>query len=266
MDVYVATSMRERHEYLFVNDITSKVFRHPRLLHLKLRWFDPTQAFCHDRIDKGLSEALMLKRAKCTLYLAQESDTLGKDSELASTLAQGKPVIAFVPSVENEAAYVEALIQTIARVQSGKSESEIVRDQLGVFAPKLAWEDPSIRAWLDSGENAPSLADIKLVLGRQIRSHYDKRARALKEQHPLGIQINLVDGVANGVLVVRTIEDCANLIYRVLTHRLQFQLEPTQVDGKTYLVLRETISGSVFRVVTGDAMLTNAFWNFFFVS
>jgi hypothetical protein len=50
----------------------------------------PTQAYCSDRIDKGIAEALMLKRAQCTIYLAQESDTLGKDSELASTLAQGK--------------------------------------------------------------------------------------------------------------------------------------------------------------------------------
>lgn len=30
---------------------------------LKLRYFDPTQAFCEDRIDKGLVEGLMLKRA-----------------------------------------------------------------------------------------------------------------------------------------------------------------------------------------------------------
>ena len=47
---------------------------------------------------EGLAEALMLRRAACTIYFAQENDTLGKDSELASTLAQGKPVIAFVPA------------------------------------------------------------------------------------------------------------------------------------------------------------------------
>src|SRR5205085_11019375 len=71
-----------------------------RLRALKLRYFDPTQSDCTSRIDKGLVEALMLKRASCTVYLVQESDTLGKDSELASTLAQGKPVIAFVPSLD----------------------------------------------------------------------------------------------------------------------------------------------------------------------
>jgi hypothetical protein len=87
LDVYVATSMREPHEYLAVNELCRVIFEHPSLAPLKLRWFDPTQAYCQDRIDKGLAEALMLKRAN-TVYLVQESDTLGKDSELASTLAQ----------------------------------------------------------------------------------------------------------------------------------------------------------------------------------
>ena len=114
IDVYVATSMRRRHEYLEVAEFTDDVFKHAAIRDLKLRWFDPTQAYCSDRIDKGLAEALMLKRAKCTLYLAQESDTLGKDSELASTLAQGKPVIAYVPSHSEEqiAASVSRLDET----------------------------------------------------------------------------------------------------------------------------------------------------------
>ena len=76
------------------------LFSDERLRRLKLRHFDPTQSDCASRIDKGLVEALMLKRASCTVYLVQESDTLGKDSELASTLAQGKPVIAYVPSLD----------------------------------------------------------------------------------------------------------------------------------------------------------------------
>ena len=102
LDVYVATSMRKRHEFLAASRLTSEIFRHAELATLKLRWFDPTQAYCKDRVDKGLSEALMLRRALCTIYFAQESDTLGKDSELASTLAQGKTVIAFVPDGQEQ--------------------------------------------------------------------------------------------------------------------------------------------------------------------
>ena len=71
MDVYVATSMRENHQYYAVSKITREIFGTDKLSSLKLRWFDPTQAYCVSRLDKGLAEALMLKRAICTLYLVQ---------------------------------------------------------------------------------------------------------------------------------------------------------------------------------------------------
>jgi hypothetical protein len=48
LDVYVATSMRQRHEFLAVSRLTSEIFSHPELASLKLRWFDPTQAYCRD--------------------------------------------------------------------------------------------------------------------------------------------------------------------------------------------------------------------------
>ena len=115
MDVYIATSMREKWEYEKAFDFARKVFsKDGPLGDLNLRFFDPTQSYCPGRIDKGLIEGLMLKRAKCTVYLAQETDTLGKDSELASTLAQGKPVIAYVPEFENfEEAFADVAKQPL---------------------------------------------------------------------------------------------------------------------------------------------------------
>ena len=71
MDVYVATSMRERHEYQIVSQVVNDVFSYTELRQMKVRWFDPTQAYCEDRIDKGLVEGLMLKRGICTLYLGK---------------------------------------------------------------------------------------------------------------------------------------------------------------------------------------------------
>src|SRR5205823_5679429 len=68
MDVYIATSMRERHEFALVSGFIRELFAHPSVADLKLRWFDPTQAYCRERIDKGLVEALMVKRARCTIY------------------------------------------------------------------------------------------------------------------------------------------------------------------------------------------------------
>jgi len=99
----------------------------------------------------------------------------------------------------------------------------------------------------------------KQRLQQTISRYYNSRADTLCRTHPLGVQVHLDSGVANGVLVVRNVEDCAKLVRRIVTRTLHFTL--TEEDGAT--VLRETISGCVFRIATGDVMLTNAFWNFY---
>jgi len=264
MDVYVATSMRKRHEYQIVSEVIREVFQHQALKDLKLRWFDPTQADCEDRLDKGLAEALMLKRAACTLYLAQESDTFGKDSELASTLAQGKPVIAYIPRVaEDEGeAYVKRLLAMVAEGSPEQDDRDLVLGQLRVFSPESAWKDEDVKAWV-ANPDAMDLGAAKKKLAKAIRVHYDSRAETLREWHPLGIQVNLQTGVATGVLVARTTAECANLIHRILTRTLEFRICQRMVGHSRYLLLREKSTDSVFRVVTGDAFLTNAFWNFY---
>ena len=259
LDVYVATSMRQRHEYVEVSEFADAVFKSERLKDLKLRWFDPTQAYCSDRIDKGLAEALMLKRAQCTLYLAQESDTLGKDSELASTLAQGKPVIAYVPSPTNE-----DVLSSVARLSSlySRSADSVILERIQTLSANLAWSDQQVRRWLDAPDKMDRDAGLALLV-KTTQEHYEKRAETLMESHPLGIQVNLDTGVANGVLVVRTVTDCAELIYRFLTQTVQFRIEKKCLANVEYHLLRETVSNSIFRVMTGDAMLTNSFWNFY---
>src|SRR4030043_2434382 len=203
LDVYIATSMRERHEYLMVNNMVKQLSNYLKDLHL--RWFDPTQAYCNNRLDKGLVEGLMLKRAKCTLYFSQEIDTIGKDSELASTLAQGKPVVAFVP--RGDKAFVDSLLSDIRTLNPDQTEQELLLKQLRIFDPNGAWNDPTVRAWLDD-PNAVRQEDIYNRLLSKISEHYDKRAEKLKTIHHLGIQVFLKTGVANGVLVARTVEEC----------------------------------------------------------
>ena len=88
---------------------------------------------------------------------------------------------------------------------------------------------------------------------------YDRRARTLKVSHPLGIQVNLATGVANGVLVVRTISQCAGLLKRIVTNALEFELR----ESPSTWYLEEKISGCVYRVVSKDRKLTNCFWNFY---
>lgn len=259
LDVYVATSMRLQHEYFLVSDFCRRLFEIPILSKLNLRYFDPTQAYCHDRIDKGLAEALMLKRAKCTIYLVQESDTLGKDSELASTLAQGKPVIAYVPSADDK--FVDDLI---SKTPTGGTNAERMLGLLQIFSAESAWKDEKVRRWLSDPSVANAeVIEIKKYLRSAIANHYDKRAKTIRDDHPLGIQVNLRTGVANGVLVVRTEKDCAELVSRIVTSTLEFDVQDVLVEDLPYVFLREKISGCIFRVMTGDQQLSNAFWNFY---
>ena len=260
MDVYVATSMRLQHEYISVDECINQIFNHEQIAELNLRYFNPTQAYCVGRIEKGLSEALMLKRARCTIYFVQENDTLGKDSELASTLAQGKPVIAFVPEGNKE--QIDQTLETLKSINPEKTEVEIILDQLKIFDPSLPW-DPS-NDIVNKAIHSPGsikIADLRELLYSKVKSHYDKRANLLKSDHPLGIQVNLKSGVANGVLVVRKIDDCAHLLRTIVLKQMTFKLEHKDDD---HLYLIEDISQSIFRLQTADRILSNSFWNFYF--
>lgn len=104
-----------------------------------------------------------------------------------------------------------------------------------------------------------SVSAARARLQEQITRHYNQRAKTLRESHPLGIQVNLATGVANGVLVVRNVYDCARLVKAIVTRTLVFDL----INEDGFLALQERISGSVYRVCTYDMMLTNSFWNFY---
>ncbi len=261
LDVYVATSMREPHEFWLVNGFIEELFASPLLKPLKLRWFDPTQCYCADRIDKGLVEGLMLKRARSTIYLAQESDTLGKDSELASTLAQGKPVIAYVPRLESYEAFGSTAMQIVQELYPGQELTQVTRRYIPLFMPRGAWENREVRQWLDDDKTI-DLETILRLTYKSAKNMYENRARTLKDVHPLGLQVNLQTGVANGVLVARTVEECAKLLRGIMLCDLEFDIEePT--SQTPLILLRERMTKSVFRVVTQDELLTNTFWNFY---
>jgi hypothetical protein len=189
LDVYVATSMREKEDFVNQHDFIDKVFKNSQVEPLKLRYFDPMLSYVENRITKGLIEMLMLRRATVTIYVAGASDTLGKDSELAATLAQGKAVIVYVPEGEK----------------------------------------------------------------------YDKRAQTFREDHPLGLQIAVNTGVAHGIIVVRTPDQCALMLRKIMLRERTFNIE----HEKGIFLLREKETNSVLRVVSDDPLLTHAFWTYF---
>ncbi len=324
MDVYIATSMRNKWEFQEVYDFINGVFKKPIIKELNLRCFDPTQSKCEDRIDKGLIEGLMLKRVKCCIYMAQESDTMGKDSELAATLAQGKPVIAYIRRINIDRyskkiekypldyfekrlliLMAEEIFDDEKCIDEFEKHDEKFSKEIGCLRKKLdeyrsssSWEkkrnnfekqrrqrflkkierfQKELDKYRDSQpftlweekekefkEGCDSFSDICKILAIAEHYHFERRANTLKNIHPLAIQVDLKSGVANGVLVVRSIGDCANLLYQILTNKMEFKIEHRDDEGIT--VLEEKVSGCPFRVVTDDEKLTNSFWNFYLTS
>jgi hypothetical protein len=271
LDVYVATSMRESWEYESTVKFVKAVFADSDIAALRLGYFDPTLSFLKNRIDKGLVEGLMLKRADCTLYMIQETDTLGKDSELASTLAQRKPVIAYVPKmtpkqIEDELKSGPLRFIT-KRLMLLMAEDRLSGNELRVaaeFIQKAASFDPVFTLVGDEEakfmqKNHAYLKKIRKILAFAESAYFDKRAIDLMRNHPLAIQVHLESGVANGVLVVRSPKKCAELLRKLLNNDCEFAIER---EGRC-TVLREKISKCPFRVVTDDPTLTNSFWNFY---
>lgn len=279
MDVYFATSMRRKWEYEDLYDFVADLVKHTELKDLNLRYFDPTQSFETNRIDKGLVEALMLKRAACTVYSVQDTDTLGKDSELAATLAQGKPVIAYAPTIDvaertkylqgqnpsmlhERLEFVKTADQT-ARGRFGQAPLAGLAEALSDYDRNIIWRSLSDEDAVKEfrAKHKDVLPKFCEALSQSERSIYDKRADALKRTHPLAIQVNLDTGVANGVIVARDVETCAKLIRRILTNSMQFTVAYDKDTDAWHLV--EQLTNSIFRVVTRNAKLTNSFWNFY---
>jgi len=294
MDVYFATSMRAISEFEEVYDFINDVINNERISKMSLRYFDPTQSKCGNRIDKGMIEGLMLKRASCTVYMVQESDTLGKDSELASTLAQKKPVIAYVPNpnrddyskkiskypldffkrrmliLQSEEIFNDPICYELL-LQKNKNFEKIIKKYLNIIEEFL--KKQPLRLWTESEASIKdsgdfhSLCDI-LAVAECFR--FDKRAKMLKEIHPLAMQVDLQTGVSNGVLVVRSPKECADLLCRILTNNLSFSIkhieykDEVRASEEGYSLLVEEISDSPFRAITDQRRLTNSFWNLFF--
>lgn len=279
MDVYFATSMRKPWEFKELYDFIQQLMNAPEIVELQLRYFDPTQSYTGNRINKGLLETLMLKRASCTVYSVQDTDTLGKDSELAATLAQGKPVIAYLPEVNLETRARELAHedpQTIAdrlkfvafadssfndNVDAGDSDFIRRFDELEEFCKRRIWHSVSDVQAVKSLRSRCEKEILHLcrIIAAAEKRISDGRARIFRTIHPLALQVNLATGVANGVLLVRSVEKAARLLRCLVTRSMEFDLEE---DAELWY-LRERISGCVYRVVTKDRKLSNCFWNFY---
>ncbi len=306
LDVYVATSMRTDAEFVSVNQFARALFVEDLVRPLKLRYFNPTQSWIDDRIAKGLVEALMLRRATVTIYMAQKGDTFGKDSEASVALGQGRPVIVYVPKliVDNvdidteklsrnsraelvtvleredkslaedidESIDDEALVSRVLTSRLGKANHEqimtAVRKQWADFdlygeAERIPSDDRAgYRTWLDrvirERNNEPlseSLRSqlISVLVATAVR--FERRAKTFREDHPLALQIILSSGVLNGILVVRSVRQCAEVLNALIRNRLSLELV---TDDQNYKLV-EAGTRSTMRVISRNRLLRNAF-------
>ena len=184
LDVYIATSMRNRGDFRDMADFCETVFTSDHLQELRLRYFDPTLSAAEHHEDKGIVECLMVKCAKALILNAGTRDSYGKDAEAAMALSLGKPVIIFA----NE----------------------------------------------------------------EFRSSF------YRDVHPLSRLINFDTGVAVGAMVATSTDQVTELLLRILTNTLEFELDQPRPK---YLVLREKCTKSIVRLQTSDTLLRETFWN-----
>ncbi|MDQ5965958.1 MAG: hypothetical protein QG625_2113, partial [Cyanobacteriota bacterium erpe_2018_sw_39hr_WHONDRS-SW48-000098_B_bin.30] len=307
LDVYVATSMRAESDFISVNSFVTELFAQPEIRPLKLRYFNPTQSWIEDRVAKGLVEALMLRRARYTIYMAQNSDSFGKDSEASVALGQGQAVIVYVPklvvpelSIDSQqmAALSKEELLKLATIEGTAEDKEVLDDTVdsqdifskvleiklrkatpAVFA-KIAvkhWADFSLydeakrikpeenaalfRGWLDrllSGHFEPVPKELVLDFTNiliALAIGFEKRSEVFREIHPLALQVILSSGVLNGMIVVRSVESCSDILKSLIVNKLKLSLE---VDEHNYRLV-ETTTRSTIRVISRHSLIGSAF-------
>lgn len=248
MDVYVATSMRHIDEYWHVGRLVQRLKEHKEIADLNLRFFDPTQAYCPGRVNKGLLEALMLLRCRCCVYCIQESDSFGKDSELASALAQGKPVVVYAPEYEELQTEFEEM--KVLCEQADRDFDEVLTNKLIRFGvPKREYKKMSTE-------------EKRERTLQETSQRFSKRGGLLRKDHPLSLQVNIDSGVVHGVLVATSVEQCGELVRRIFLREMDFRIDHVTGEPPGTVGLFEQHSECLFRVATGDELLTNTFWNF----
>jgi hypothetical protein len=229
----------------------------------------------------------MIKRARLTVYNAQESDTFGKDSEAGVTLAQAKPVVVFVARLFDHHSNLEgvyAAVDEAARTQrddfikllqerklvSGdeaktllgpeKSKGDSIEFLIRKHVPTLLealGEDQVGMELIRQGYDPESTSKEILPFAVDRILKLERRALTFRDVHPLALQTSPIDGVARGVIVTRTVEDTAKVVRGLLLGTLKYQI----LEEEANWLLVDEVTRSPVRVVTKDAVLTSAFWS-----
>ena len=137
LDVYVATSMRSKKDFMNMAERCEEIFGDNSLSAYDLSYFDPTLSAANCDEDKGLIECLMVKSAKVLIYFSGSKDSYGKDAEAAMALSHGKNVIFFCDQKEKEKFFSSTHPLTrLIDVKTGVAVGAMVTSEIKVI-PKL---------------------------------------------------------------------------------------------------------------------------------
>lgn len=287
IDIYFATSMRKGLDFVSNARFVEEVIGTLKRSRLNLLYFDPTQSYMDDRIQKGLIESIMIKRCKIVVYNAQERETFGKDAEAGIGLAHQKSVIIYVPRIlpsheklkefyhildtvgYKKAPLGEALMNKgyISEEQYYKfkapetEKGDAIKNILGESEKlkKIFQEisDNDLKGELASKGYDPTEPEIKEDIKNfsfKKMLEFETRALLFKDLHPLSFQISPMDGIARGVFVTRTPIETAILIKEILLKSLDYEIIGEEEDEPNYL-LRDKITHSPIRALPKDISL-----------
>jgi hypothetical protein len=111
-----------------------------------------------------------------------------------------------------------------------------------------------------------SEAAMALSLGKPVifLCDTDTRRDFLRDVHPLSRLIEFSSGVPTGAIVTDNVETAIDLIDRIFTNTMQYELElKKDADGRPrpYHIVKEKLTGSSVRVQTDFQLLRETFWN-----
>ncbi len=287
IDIYFATSMRRGLDFVSNSKFLEEVICKLKDEKLNLVYFDPTQSYLDDRIQKGLIESIMIKRCKLIVYNAQEHETFGKDAEAGIGLAHQKPVIIFVPRILSYNEKLKEFYNILDTVgyekkplgNAFREKGYLSESDYSTFIDLSTEKSEAIKVILSKSEKLNQIFqeievnDLKEELANigydptdpniqdDIKKYtfykmleFENRALLFKDLHPLSFQISPLDGVVRGVFVTRTPFETSNLIRNILLKTLDYEIVGEEQDLPNYL-LRDKLTNSPIRALPKDITL-----------
>lgn len=203
-------------------------------------------------VDIDTERLFQLSRADLLSLVSKENQEFAEDIDDS---IDEEALVSAVLTARLKAAAEEQLVDTVRSQWADfdlYSEADRIPDQQR--AEYRTWLDAVVKEKLT--RNLPEALRphlLKVLVATAIR--FERRAQVFREIHPLALQIILSSGVLNGILVVRSVRQCAEVLRDLLANDLRLKLEKDELNYR----LIEKRTKSTIRVISRNKLLRNAF-------